>query len=61
MSNKQKKVLTISNYTEHFLVSAIVGCTSISAFASLLVIPIRITSSAIMLKEYDDTKGKIKQ
>ena len=32
------------------LTSAITGCTSISAFASLLGIPIVITSSAIGLK-----------
>ena len=40
---------TILNYTNHFLilVSATVGCVSISAFASLIGIPIRITSSTV--------------
>ena len=40
------------NYIEHFLIlaSAITGCVSISAFASLLDIHIGITSSAIGLK-----------
>ena len=41
MSKKHKKVYTILNYTEHCLtlVSAITGCVSVSAFASLLGIP----------------------
>ena len=45
MSKKQKKVCTILNYIEHFLIlaSAITGCVSISAFASLHGIPIGIT------------------
>ena len=40
------------NYIKHFLIlaSTITGCISISAFASLLGIPIGITSSAIALK-----------
>ena len=40
------------NYFEHFRIlgSAITGCVSISAFASLAVIPIGITTSAIGLK-----------
>ena len=55
MSKKHKAVSTILTYTEHFLtyVSAITGCitrVSISAFASLVGIPIVITSSAIGLK-----------
>ena len=52
MNRKCKKVCTTLNYIEHFLVlfSAITGSISISAFASLLGIPIRITSSAIGLK-----------
>ena len=47
MSKKRKKVSIVSNYTEHFfiLVSAISGYVSITAFASLLGIPIGITSS----------------
>ena len=48
MSKKHKKVCTTLNYIEHFLIlaSTITGCISISAFASLLGIPIGITSSA---------------
>ena len=49
MSKKHKKVCTTLNYIEHFLIlaSTITGCISISAFASLLGIPIGITSTAI--------------
>ena len=52
MSRQYKKVYTTLNYIEHFLImaSAITGCISISAFVSLIVIPIGITSSAIGLK-----------
>ena len=52
MSKKHKKVCTTLNYIEHFLIlaSTITGCISISAFASLIGIPIGITSSAIGLK-----------
>ena len=48
MSKKPKKGFTILNYTENFfiLVSVITGCVSISAFASLVGIPMGITSSA---------------
>ena len=50
MSKKHKKICTTLNYVEHFLIlaSAIAGCISISAFASLLSKPIGITSSAIV-------------
>ena len=49
MSKKHKNVCTTLNYIEHFLIlsSRITGCISISAFASLLGIPIGIMSSAI--------------
>ena len=52
MSRKHKKVCTTLNYVENFLIlaSAITGCISISAFASLIGIPIGITSSATGLK-----------
>ena len=52
MSKKHKKVCTTLNYIEHFLIlaSTITGCISISAFASLLGIPIGNMSSAIGLK-----------
>ena len=51
-SRKHKKVFTTLNYIEHFfiLASVIIGCISISVFASLLGIPIGITSSPILLK-----------
>ena len=47
ISKKHKKVSTILNYTEHFLIlaSAITGCVSISAFACLVGIPIEISRS----------------
>ena len=48
MSRRHKKVCATLNYTEHFLIlaSTITGCISISAFASLLGVPIGIASSA---------------
>ena len=44
ISRKHKKICTSLNYTEHFLIlaSTVTGCISISAFASLLDIPIEI-------------------
>ena len=59
MSKKHKKVCTTLNYIEHFLIlgSTITGCVSISAFASLVGIPIGITSSAIVLKICEITAG----
>ena len=47
-----KKFVEFLNYIEHslILISAITGCVSISAFASLVGIPLGITSSAIGLK-----------
>ena len=52
MSKKHKKVCITLNYIEHFLIlaSTITGCISISAFSSLIGIPIGITSSAVRLK-----------
>ena len=52
MSRKHKRVCTILNYIEHFLTlaSTITGCILISTFASLLGIPVGITSSPIGLK-----------
>ena len=54
MSKKHKKVSKVLNYIEHLLISVftISGWVSISAFASLIDIPIRITSSVIGLKIY---------
>ena len=59
MSKKHKKVCTALNYIEDFLVlaSTITGCASISAFASLVGIPIGITSSAVGLKICAITAG----
>ena len=52
MSNNRIKVCAIANYIEHFVIwpSTVTGCISIFAFASLLDIPVGITSSAIGLK-----------
>ena len=52
MSNKYKKVCRDLNYTEHWLIliSTVMGSVFISAFASLVGIPVDITSSAIGLK-----------
>ena len=52
MSNKYEKVYTTLNCNEHLIIlaSIVTGCISISAFASLLGIPIGLTSSAIGLK-----------
>ena len=59
MSRKHKKVCTTLNYIEHFLIlaSTITGCISISAFASLIVIPMGIMSSAIGLRICTITTG----
>ena len=52
LSKKREKVCRVLNYIENsfIAVSTITGCFSISAFASLVGIPIGITSSAIVLK-----------
>ena len=59
MSEKHKNVCTTLNYSEHFLIlaSAITGCVSISSFASLIGIPIGITTSATELKICAITAG----
>ena len=59
MSKKRKKVSAILNYAVHFLilVSAIAGFGPISAFASLVGIPIGITSSAVGLNIFAITAG----
>ena len=51
-SRKCKKVCTTLNFAEKFLIlaSTITECISISAFVSLLCIPIGTTSSAVGLK-----------
>ena len=52
ISKKHKKVCTTLNYIEHYIIlgSAITGFVSTSSFASLVGIPIGITSSPIGLK-----------
>ena len=52
MSKKHRKVCATLIYIEHFLIlaSIISGCVSMSAFVSLIGIPIKIASSAIGLK-----------
>ena len=59
MSKKHKKVYRVLNYIEHLLIliSAVNGCVFISAFASLVGIPIGITSSAIGLQMCVITAG----
>ena len=49
-----KKVWTTLNYIKHslILIPTITGCVSVSAFASLVGIPIGITSSAVGIKIY---------
>ena len=59
MSRKHKMVCTTLNCIEHFLILGftITGCISISVFASLMGIPIGITSSAIGLKIFAIAAG----
>ena len=47
-----KKNFGVFSYNEHIiaLVSTVTGCVSISAFASLVSIPVGITSSAVVVK-----------
>ena len=62
MSKKHKKICTTLYYIEHFLIlgSAITVCVFIFPFASLVVIPLGITSSTIGLKICAIT-GRIKK
>ena len=59
MSKKHKKVCTTLSYIEHCLIlgTVITGCISISAFASVVGIPIGITSSGVGLKICTITAG----
>ena len=52
ISEKHKNVCRVLNYIDDSLImiSTITGCVSMSAFASLVGIPIEITSSTIGLK-----------
>ena len=44
MSEKEKMFCEVLNYTEHILFSSIIGCVSISPFASWIGTPIGTTS-----------------
>ena len=59
MSKMYKNFCSTLNYIDHFLIlaSTINGCVSMSAFSSLLSIPIGIMSSAISLRICAITAG----
>ena len=59
MSKKHKKVCRVLNYIDHSLIviSTITGCVSIFDFASLVGVPIGLTSSATGLKICAITAG----
>ena len=59
MSDKYKKTCKYLNYVEHMvnLASTVTDCLSISAFASLIAIPVGMTSSALGLKICATTAG----
>ena len=49
MSEKHKKTCKYLNYVKHLLILALIItiCVSISAFASLVCVPVGVTSSVI--------------
>ena len=59
MSRKHKKFFTTLYYTEHFLIlgSEIIGGVLMSAFASLIGIPIAVTISPVRLQNCTITAG----
>ena len=59
MSEKYKKTCKYLNYVEHLLIlaSTVSGCVLISAFASLVAIPVGITSPAVKIKICAVTAG----
>ena len=59
MSEKYKKTCNYLNYVEHLLIvaSTVTSCVSISAFASLIAIPLGITSSVVGIKICAITAG----
>ena len=59
MSEKYQKTCKYLNYVKHLLilVSTITGWVSISAYASLVAIPVGITSSAVGIEIYAITAG----
>ena len=52
MSEKYQKTCKYLNYVEHLLilVSKVAGCVSVSAFVSLVYVPVGITSYAVGVK-----------
>ena len=59
MRKNYKKTYAYLNYVRYLLIlaSTVTGCVSISAFASLVCIPVGITSSAIGIKTCAITAG----
>ena len=59
MSEKYKKTFKYLNYVEHLLilVPTVTGCVSISAFASLVCVPVGITSFVAGIKVCAITAG----
>ena len=59
MSEKYKKTCKYLNYVENLIIlaSTITGCVSTSLFASLVCVPVVITSSAVGIKSYAITAG----
>ena len=59
MSKRHEKVCMTINYFESFLIlaSTVTGCISVSSFASVVGIPIRIMSSAVELRTCAITTG----
>ena len=59
MSEKYKKNCKYLNYAQHLLIlaSTATGCVSISAFSSLVCVPVAIISSAVEIKICAVTAG----
>ena len=59
MSKKYKMISKYLNHVEHLLIlaSEVTGCVSISAFASLVAIPVGISSTAVEIKVSAITGG----
>ena len=59
MSEKYRNTCKYLNYVEHFLIiaSTVTDCVSISAFASLVCVPVGITSSAVEINVSSITAG----
>ena len=59
MSEKYKKTSKYLSYVEHLLILVLTvnGCVEISAFASLVYVPVGITSSEVGLKICATTAG----